>query len=289
MKNTLQLTRPFLHIPARRISSAVLLAVVLTLTALQPVSAQTQFTGWLATFQNYKLSPKFGLYFDGQFRSTHGWQQMNALLLRPGVNFYLSPSLTGTVGYAYIPQQRISGGVTGYLPEHRTWQQLTYSHKTHLGHHAHTTAIAHRLRLEQRYIPKHHAEGNSLVHDRNVYAGRFRYFTRAVIPLGGMRPVTVPPANPASAGSTHAEPTAASRAFTQGFFAAIQNELFLNIGDPSPVNGKLFDQNRAYMAVGYRWSNQFDVEMGYLNQYISGAGNNSINNHVLQVATYIRL
>jgi hypothetical protein len=31
------------------------------------------------------------------------------------------------------------------------------------------------------------------------------------------------------------------------------------------------------------------VEMGYLNQYISGAGNNSTVNHVLQVATYVRL
>ena len=126
------------------------------------------------------------------------------------------------------------------------------------------------MRLEQRYIPKHHAEDGSLVHDKNVYAGRLRYFTRAVIPFGGAHTITAP-------------------AFTQGFFAAVQNEIFLNIGDPSPVNGKVFDQNRAYLALGYRCSKQFDVETGYLNQYISGAGSNSINNHVLQVATYIRL
>jgi len=257
MKNTLQLT---------------MLVIFLTIIGIRPTHAQTQFTGWLATFQNYKLSPKFGLYFDAQFRSTDQWRQMNALLLRPGVNFYFTPSLTGTVGYAYIPQQRISSGVKGYLPEHRTWQQVTYTHTAHLGHHARNTTISHRFRLEQRYIPKHHAEGSSLVHDKNVYAGRFRYFTRAVIP-----------SSPAPAG------TASPRAFTQGFFAAVQNEIFLNIGDPSPVNGKLFDQNRAYLALGYRCSKQFDVEMGYLNQYISGAGSNSTNNHVLQVATYIRL
>jgi len=254
MKNTLQLT---------------MLMTLLTIIGIQPTHAQAQFTGWLGTFQNYKLSSKFGLYFDGQFRSTDQWRQMNALLLRPGVNFYFTPSLTGTVGYAYIPQQRISSGVTGYLPEHRTWQQLTYTHGTHLGRHARTTAISHRLRLEQRYIPKHHAEGSSLVHDKHVYAGRLRYFTRAVIPT--------------SNGATD------SRAFTQGFFAAIQNEIFFNIGDPSPVNGKVFDQNRAYLAMGYRCSKQFDVEMGYLNQYISGAGSSSTANHVLQVATYIRL
>ena len=288
MKHLLQLTRPIFHMPAPYALRVCLVISILTLATTRPAAAQTQFTGWLATFQNYKLSPKFGLYFDGQFRSTNQWRQMNALLLRPGVNFYFSPALTGTVGYAYISQQRVSSGVTGYLPEHRTWQQLTYTHTTHLGPHARTTTIAHRLRLEQRYIPKHHAEGNSLVHDRHVYAGRFRYFTRAVIPLGGVHSPAASSVNPSTTAPLQ-QGAASSRAFTQGFFAAIQNEIFLNIGDPSPVNGKVFDQNRAYMAVGYRWSRQFDVEMGYLNQYISGAGSNSTNNHVLQVATYIRL
>jgi hypothetical protein len=273
MKNTLRLTT---------------LMILLTIFGGQPSHAQAQFMGWLATFQNYKLSPKFGLYFDGQFRSTDQWRQLNALLLRPGVNFYFTPSLTGTVGYTYIPQQRVSNGVTGYLPEHRTWQQLIYTHTTHLGHHARTTAISHRLRLEQRYIPKHHAEGGSLVHDKNVYAGRLRYFTRAVIPLGGVHPIMTP-----AGGSTASAPklagTTSSRAFTQGFFAAIQNEIFVNIGDPSSVNGKVFDQNRAYLALGYRCSKQFDVEMGYLNQYISGTGSNSTINHVLQLASYVRL
>ncbi|HEY4206596.1 MAG TPA: DUF2490 domain-containing protein [Puia sp.] len=273
MKNTLQLTA---------------LVIFLTIIGIQPTRSQTQFTGWLGTFQNYKLSPKFGLYFDGQFRSTDRWRQMNALLLRPGVNFYFTPSITGTAGYAFIPQQRLSGGVMGYLPEHRTWQQLTYTHAARLGHHARTTTISHRLRLEQRYIPKHHAEGNSLVHDRHVYTGRLRYFARAVIPMGGMHAITAPAAGPAGSPAA-ASGTASSQAFTQGFFAAVQNEIFLNIGDPSPVNGKIFDQNRAYLALGYRCSKQFDVEMGYLNQYIRGAGSNSTNNHVVQLATYIRL
>ncbi len=288
MKNTLRPTRSFVNTAVRQVLAGCLITAALTIAAARPATAQTQFTGWLATFQNYKLSPKLGLYFEGQFRSTHQWQQMNALLLRPGVNFYFTPAITGTVGYAFIPQQRISNGVIGYLPEHRTWQQLTATHSAHLGHRSRNTMISHRFRLEQRYIPKHHAEGNSLVHDRNVYAGRVRYFTRAVIPLGGAHNIAAGPVNPNTTAPLQ-NGTIASRAFTQGFFAAIQNEIFLNIGDPSPVNGKVFDQNRAYMAVGYRCSRQFDVEMGYLNQYINGAGTNSTNNHVLQVATYIRL
>ncbi len=271
MKNTLQLT---------------ILVTVLFICGIRPATAQSQFSGWAATFQNYKISPKWGFYFDIQYRTTDQWKQMHSLLIRPGVNYYFKPNIIGTVGYLIVPQQRTSGGVTGYLPEHRTWEQLIVTHNVHLSPKARATAVQHRFRLEQRYIPRFHAEGESLVKDKHVYAGRFRYFTRAVVPFSGVHAISAPSA---SGGTAQAGPTAASRAFTQGFFASIQNEIFLNVGDPSPVNGKFFDQNRAYVSIGYRCSKQFDVEMGYLNQYISGAGNNSTVNHILQVATYVRL
>jgi hypothetical protein len=244
-------------------------------------SAQTQFTGWLATFQNYKLSDKTGLYFDGQLRSTGQLQQVHSLLLRPGLNIYFNPALTGTVGYAYIHQQRTAGGVTGYIPEHRIWEQVLYTHRVKLPHAAHHATLAHRLRLEQRYLPKFHAAGNSLAHSGNAHAGRLRYFARGILPLGG--------ASPAGATALPGNAPVSPAAFTQGFFAAIQNEIFANISGSSVVNGKFFDQNRAYVAFGYRWSRQFDLELGYMNQYISGTGSNSTNNHILQMATYLRL
>jgi len=230
--------------------------LLIILFAASSAKGQSQFMGWVSTFQNYKVSDKFGFYFDGQWRSTAQVQQMNQLLLRPGVNFYLSPSFTFTTGYAFIPQQRVSAGVTGYLPEHRIWEQLVFTHK--VKHHQKTLAtVQHRLRVEQRFIPLHHAEGNSLVKDGHRTAGRLRYFTRGVVPLSG-RP-------------------------DKGVFAAVQNEIFFHTAD-----GGSFDQNRAYVAAGYRLSPQFDLEMGYMNQYIS-AGGNSTNNHILQVASYIRL
>ncbi len=239
--------------------------------------AQTQFTGWVGTFQNYKLTKKTGLYFDGQLRSTGQLQQVHSLLLRPGLNIYFNPAFTGTVGYAYIHQQRITGGVTGYVPEHRIWEQLLYTHALPRPHHAaHAASLAHRLRLEQRYLPRLHAEGSSLVRNGHAHAGRLRYFARGVIPLRGSR-------------HSGADTLTGAAPFTRGFFAAIQNEIFANISGSSAVNGKFFDQNRAYLAVGYRYNRQFDLEMGYMNQYISGTGSNSTNNHILQVATYLRL
>jgi hypothetical protein len=230
--------------------------LLIILFAAGSAKGQTQFMGWGATFMNYKVNDKFGVYFDGQYRSTAQVQQMNQLLLRPGVNFYLSPSFTFTTGYAFIPQQRVSAGVMGYLPEHRVWEQMVFTHK--VKHHQKAVAtIQHRVRLEQRFIPLHHAEGNSLVKDGHRTAGRLRYFTRGVMPLSGRT--------------------------DKGVFAAVQNEIFFHTAD-----GGSFDQNRAYVAAGYRLSPQFDLEMGYMNQYIA-TGGGSTNNHILQVASYIRL
>ncbi|MNR03834.1 hypothetical protein D3C85_1197500 [compost metagenome] len=70
-------------------------------------------------------------------------------------------------------------------------------------------------------------------------------------------------------------------------FAALQNELLFNIQNKEQLNGSLFDQNRAYLAVGYRVSKSFDIEAGYLNQRIKGANNNTVNN-VAQLALYTR-
>ena len=260
--------------------------------------AQTQFAGWVGTFQNYKLTKKTGLYFDGQLRSTGQLQQVHSLLLRPGMNIYFNPALTGTVGYAYIHQQRSAGGVMDYIPEHRIWEQLLYTHplahstRSHSHHRAPAATLAHRLRLEQRYLPRFHAEGNGLVHNGHAHAGRLRYFARSVIPLsrsGDSDGKQLADSNPGGTDNTTPGNAPKAAPFTKGFFAAVQNEIFVNISGSSAVNGKFFDQNRAYLAVGYRYNRQFDLELGYMNQYISGAGSNSTNNHILQFATYLRL
>jgi hypothetical protein len=124
------------------------------------------------------------------------------------------------------------------------------------------------MRLEQRHLPRPRVEDNSLIADGYLQASRVRYFTRGLIPVG-------------QAGKTGV--------FNKGYFAAFQNEVFVNMGDASAVNGKVFDQNRAYLAAGYRSSKQFDIELGYMNQYISTADGGSQNNHILQFATYLRL
>jgi hypothetical protein len=44
-----------------------------------------------------------------------------------------------------------------------------------------------------------------------------------------------------------------------------------------------------YIAGGYRLSAKADLELGYLNQYVNGRGSQFTNNHIIQLAGYLRL
>ncbi|MBZ4187299.1 DUF2490 domain-containing protein [Niabella beijingensis] len=216
------------------------------------VFCQTRYeqTGWAAWFNNAKLSKKWGLYFDIQVRTHDDWNGIRNVLLRPGVNYYIKSNQTATGGYLYtptFPAPDITNGKT--LTEHRIWEQYTISHPVFTG------SLSHRFRLEQRFIGRT---------DEDIFSQRFRYFFRDVQPL-----------------------VRTEQGFRKGPFVALQNELFFNLQNKDRLNGSFFDQNRAYIAVGYRTSPKFDIEAGYLNQAVKGASSNTMNS-VIQVAAYTR-
>ena len=77
--------------------------------------------------------------------------------------------------------------------------------------------------------------------------------------------------------------------FKQGAFFSLQDEVFFNIGNLSVVNGKYFDQNRAYISIGWRLSPKNNTEIGYMNQLVLNQGRAGTNNNIIQIATYIKL
>lgn len=133
--------------------------------------------------------------------------------------------------------------------EHRLWQQYLFSHR------AGRASVVQRLRLEQRFIGRPGAP--------DAYSDRLRWFTRAVVPLADGAP------------------------FRRGTFVALQNEVFLGLSGRDDLNGRVFDQNRAYLAVGWRDGSGRDYEIGYLNQWINARGGDVIN-HIVQCALYTR-
>ena len=239
---------------------SIALAIITLLTILFSVAyGQSQFTGWLASFNTFKTGKKTSIHADIQLRSSDEIKQIQTVLLRTGLNYHLNKKIIITAGYAFISNKRVVNNVEGFSPEHRAWEQLLYNHKLK------KIFTSHRFRIEQRFIGKSIVLNNELKNDGSVYANRFRYFIRNILPLEN------------------------ETSFQKGVFAALQNEVFVNFGNTSNVNGKFFDQNRLYLALGYRLSTKADLEVGYMNQYINGRGTAFTNNHIVQLATYLRL
>jgi hypothetical protein len=132
--------------------------------------------------------------------------------------------------------------------EYRSWVQATIEQQlTHL-------TLAHRYRLEERWVERPSASGES---GDVAFAWRMRYQFRSTIPLSA---------------ATH----------RRAPYLGLSDEVFLVAGPHAPAN--LLDQNRAYAGVGVRWSPALRAEIGYLNQAIVRADGHQVeNNHTLQL------
>lgn len=167
-------------------------------------------------------------------------------------NVLFRPGIT----YFIDKQQNVTAGYllastdlgTTTLIEQRIWEQYILTHKIN------SVFTAHRFRLEQRFLDQ----------PNDNFAQRLRYFIRLIKPL-----------------------QKAEKAFNKGVFLALQNEVFLNIQNKERINNNVFDQNRLYLAGGYRFSKKMDLEVGYLNQAIKGTSRNTVNN-IVQLALYTR-
>ncbi|WP_421945086.1 DUF2490 domain-containing protein [Pedobacter sp.] len=230
-----------------------LLTIVLLLFVAK-LSAQTQYqnSGWFMLVNNTKFNEKWGLQFDFQVRSADDWDHVRNTLVRPALQYFISKNSNVALGYLWQTTQTTPVGAdyTVTLNEHRIFEQYIYNHKIK------SVFASHRLRLEQRFIGR--------LANEDLFSQRFRYFFRLIQPL---------------------QKTEAT--FTKGAFVALQNEVFLNLQNNDELSNKVFDQNRAYLAAGYRFSKQFDIEVGYMNQAIKGRANNTVNN-IAQLALYTR-
>ncbi|MGC4232103.1 MAG: DUF2490 domain-containing protein [Niabella sp.] len=227
----------------------ILVLLVLLLSLFHWVNAQTsrEQTGWFFFLNSTKLNDKWGLHLDVQVRSHDNWNGIRNVLVRPGLTYFIRSNQNATAGYLYVPTLPVNGAT---LIEHRIWEQYIISHK------AFTGSLSHRFRLEQRFIEK--------TNNDRVFAQRFRYFFRHIQPL------------------SKTEST-----FVKGPFAALQNEVFFNIQNKENTNNRFFDQNRSYLAGGYRFSKKLDIEAGYMNVFGKGAAIDNVNN-VAQLAIYTR-
>ena len=122
---------------------------------------------WLMYFGNHKLSQRWGVHTELQYRH-HSLVPNNPeqVLSRVGLNYHASATTILTAGYGFIPSYADPGELGDpSTVEHRIWQQMILVHKDS------RVKFEHRYRVEQRWV------------DAN-YKGRLRYRLLLTMPIG---------------------------------------------------------------------------------------------------------
>ena len=206
-------------------------AIFLLLSA--PLTSQCQSSDlgtWWIYFGNKKLSERWNLHHEVQYRNYNAIGDLEQLLLRAGVGYNLTPKNNNVLlGYGFI----LSGNYTEdgekvNNDEHRIYQQFQNSNTYG------RTSIKHRYRIEERWTD-------------SGFKMRFRYFLALNIALNNWEMID-------------------NTLYLSGY-----NELF--IGNQSP----LFDRNRIYGGLGFKFNKALKVELGYMNQVFDGSGRDQLN------------
>ena len=195
--------------------------------------------GWYNYFGSFKLSEKFGIHTEYQWRRDQiitNWQQS---LLRVGVNYNLNPRVLFRVGYAWIEtfpygEYPINGFGKDFT-EHRIFEMIQLSHKEGI------VDFSHRFMLEQRFVGKY-SSANETSENEFPLLNRMRYLFRLQVPLKGKEIKDKTP------------------------YFALYDEIFIGFG--KNVNANIFDQNRLGALLGYRFNKSIKIEAGYINQIL---------------------
>lgn len=236
----------------------VLLLLSIVFIASNAVNAQNtrlndrNALGWYNYFGTIKVSKKFGIHTEYQFRRseiiTH-WQQS---LLRFGVNYQVNPKLQLRLGYAWIetfPYGEIPiNGMGKTFTEHRLFQMATITDKISI------IGISHRIMLEQRFVGRY-SNANLKKEDEFPMLNRVRYMFRMQAPLRGKEINDRIP------------------------YVAVYDEIFIGFG--KNVNENIFDQNRIGVLLGLKFNSLFRMEAGYFNQIVQ-LGREVNNRNVFQ-------
>jgi hypothetical protein len=243
------------------------LIIVVMVFLINNIYSQQRINGynnhaWLMYVGSHKFSEKFGFHLEVQWRRNQLFINPQQLLLRSGINYYVNKKMTFTAGYCFVKTYPYGVfPISIAFPENRIWQQVQF--KNNLG----KFEFLNRYRLEQRmsYLPVL-SNDSMFVIGNSKYTNRIRLMQRLSIPFKG------------------------NEIIDKSFYLSLYNELFIGFG--KNVGANFFDQNRAYVALGYKLPNIGRIEIGFLEQTIfknvnlnsSGQIQQKIeNNHTLQI------
>ncbi|MGY3052787.1 hypothetical protein ACVWYG_000983 [Pedobacter sp. UYEF25] len=201
--------------------------------------------GWFTLTNNVKLTERLSGFTDVQLRTSDHLSFLKQVEVNAGINYnFLTNQEIGFGGvFASTRQSQL---VHLKEDDRRVFEQ--YLLKQNLW----SAGITHRFRLEQRFI-----EPTS---NHDFFTQRLRYRFKAQQPLSS-RQVK----------------------FTNGCYAVVQDEVFVNVQNKDKLNNHFFDQNRWLLGIGYRISKGLDVDLSYLNTFVVGTESDKYT-HILQLA-----
>lgn len=221
-----------------KIFTGLMLLWLAASTAQNRINTQNSI-GWYNYFGTFKVSEKFGLHTEYQWRRNElitDWQQG---LLRVGVNYNPKQNVQFRLGYAWIetyPYGDIPlNGLGRDFTEHRIFQMVQLGHKEGI------LDLSHRFMLEQRFVGRYSSAAKTS-EDEFPLQNRMRYMFRMQIPLKGKSVADKTP------------------------YAALYDEIFIGFGENVAAN--VFDQNRLGALLGYRINSTARIEAGYLYQLV---------------------
>ena len=214
-----------------------------------------QYHSWYMYFGNHRISDRWGLHSEYQWRRTGWGEKWQQSLLRVGVDYHLKTGPLVTAGYGWIVSYPYGDQpIDVSTVEHRIWQQFILNQAIWRFY------FNHRFRLEQRLIENmvkdELGESNR---DGFNYRNRTRYRFMISVPLSR---------NDMSDNT---------------LFISIYDEIFLGFGKGIAKN--ILDQNRLFVALGWRFNQNWNMQAGYLNHYvIKSDGVHHERNHTLQLS-----
>lgn len=129
---------------------------------------ESNLGNWLIYIGNKKISQKWNLHHEVQYRNYNAVGDLEQLLLRTGLGYTFNNSKNNVLlGYGYILSENYIGvsDEKASVNEHRIFQQFTS--KQTIG----SVKLNHRYRFEQRFV-------------EDDFKMRFRYFLGLNVPLG---------------------------------------------------------------------------------------------------------
>lgn len=191
------------------------------------VNEQIQF--WTSLNSTTRISDRWAIIGDVHIRRNNGIKDPGFYLIRIAPQFAVLPNFTVAAGYAHMWIAPSHSDWQAYVNEHRLYQQAIFT--TKLG----STNLLQRVRNEQRWqqiILDDKPTGNWR------FTNRVRYLVSVTIPVSKNDWIPKP---------------------------VVAEEVLFHFGEPVVYN--TFDQNRLFLGIRQKLSQNLNFDVGYMNVY----------------------